>query len=139
MTEDHEEAAPPGGEEAHAIDVECGANKASLHLERVQMGSKGACVLFDAAWITPNEFQFVSGRETAKDWKRSIKHGGKSLKILLARHLVSFRPPFCICEGCSPVRNHFICHCRVRSIALSAAFCFSIHLYTACIAYQLRI
>jgi hypothetical protein len=85
------------------IEVECGSNRGTLHLEKVQMGSKGACVRFDGAWITPNEFQFVSGRETAKDWKRSIKHCGKSLKILLARHLMSFQPPFCICEVCSPV------------------------------------
>jgi hypothetical protein len=44
------------------IEVECGANRAFIRHR--------------GEWLTPNEFQFVSGRETAKDWKRSIRHKG---------------------------------------------------------------
>ena len=61
------------------LQVECGMNKAVLHLDKLCQGSKGACVLFDDAWMTPNEFQAAIGRELAKDWKRSIKHHDKSL------------------------------------------------------------
>ena len=82
------------------LDVECGLNKAVLYLNRLSSGSKGACVLFDNAWLTPNEFQYVSGRETAKDWKRSIKHYGKSLKLLIAKGFMTTDPASCRCEGC---------------------------------------
>ena len=85
------------------LDVECGPNKALIHLGKLQMGSKGACVFFEDAWLTPNEFQFVSGRETAKDWKRSIKHFGKSLKLLMAKGFMSLSPPECHCEHCAEV------------------------------------
>ena len=92
------------------LDVECGLNKAVLYLNRLSSGSKGACVLFDNAWLTPNEFQYVSGRETAKDWKRSIKHYGKSLKLLIAKGFMTTEPASCRCEGCvvtDDVSRHF--------------------------------
>ena len=73
------------GEGRTILQVECGLNKAVLHLDKLCQGSKGACVLFDDAWMTPNEFQAASGRELAKDWKRSIKHHDKSLKLLIGK------------------------------------------------------
>jgi hypothetical protein len=93
----HSPAAP--GDDV-ILDVECGLNKGVLYLNRLSSGSKGACVLFDNAWLTPNEFQYVSGRETAKDWKRSIKHYGKSLKLLIAKGFMTTEPASCKCEGC---------------------------------------
>lgn len=61
------------------IEVECGENKALLYINKLCQGSKGPSIKYRAEWLTPNEFQFVSGRETAKDWKRSIRHKGKSM------------------------------------------------------------
>lgn len=60
------------------IEVECGENKALLYINKLCQGSKGPSIKYRGEWLTPNEFQFVSGRETAKDWKRSIRHKGKS-------------------------------------------------------------
>ena len=94
-----------GAEEADpsSLEVQCGLNKAVLYLHRLKMGSKGACVLFEESWLTPNEFQAISGRETAKDWKRSIKHHGKSLKLLLSKgQLLLGSDPHCRCEECHP-------------------------------------
>jgi len=91
------------------LEVTCGQNQAVLYTSRLQLGSKGTCVLFENAWLTPNEFQYVSGRETAKDWKRSIKHHGKSLKVLIAKGILSTTPPArCNCSQCitSPVSMH---------------------------------
>lgn len=83
------------------LEVTCGQNQAVLYTSRLQLGSKGTCVLFENAWLTPNEFQYVSGRETAKDWKRSIKHHGKSLKVLIAKGILSTTPPArCNCSQC---------------------------------------
>ena len=82
------------------LQVECGLNKAVLHLDRLCQGSKGACILFEETWMTPNEFQAASGRETAKDWKRSIKHHDKSLKLLIVKGFLFVDPPVCKCEYC---------------------------------------
>lgn len=60
------------------IEVECGENKALLYINKLCQGSKGPSIKYRGEWLTPNEFQFVSGRETAKDWKRSIRHKGKN-------------------------------------------------------------
>ena len=83
--------------------VQCGLNTASFYLKRLELGPsnyRGLCVLHDGAWFTPNQFQRVSGRQTAKDWKRSIKHHGRSLKSLLSAGLICLQPPHCRCERC---------------------------------------
>jgi len=91
------------------IEVACGPNVGRLHVDRLLQGSRGACILVvhdpnASSWLTPNEFQYVSGRETAKDWKRSIKHHGKSLKVLLAKGTLSFdTPAICRCFNCAVV------------------------------------
>ncbi|CDQ70237.1 unnamed protein product [Oncorhynchus mykiss] len=63
------------------IEVECGENKALLYINKLCQGSKGPSIKYRGEWLTPNEFQFVSGRETAKDWKRSIRHKGRQQQI----------------------------------------------------------
>ena len=74
------------------IEVECGRNKALLFLSKLNSGSNGRCVYFKDSWLTPNEFQNISGRQMAKDWKRSIKHNGHCLKLLLLRNLIQPSP-----------------------------------------------
>ena len=88
------------------LQVVCGLNKAVLHLDKLCQGSKGACVLFDDAWMTPNEFQAASGRELAKDWKRSIKHHDKSLKLLIIKGFMFLDPAVCrVTWGKAPPRG----------------------------------
>ncbi|KAF4018551.1 hypothetical protein G4228_009885 [Cervus hanglu yarkandensis] len=90
------------------IEVECGANRALLYVRKLCQGSKGPSIRHRGEWLTPNEFQFVSGRETAKDWKRSIRHKGKSLKTLMSKGILQVHPPICDCPGCrisSPVNR----------------------------------
>ncbi|KAJ8371044.1 hypothetical protein SKAU_G00110720 [Synaphobranchus kaupii] len=90
------------------IEVECGENKAFLYINKLCQGSKGPSIKYRGEWLTPNEFQFVSGRETAKDWKRSIRHKGKSLKTLMSKGILQVHPPICDCPGCrisSPVNR----------------------------------
>ncbi|XP_028922542.2 sterile alpha motif domain-containing protein 11 isoform X1 [Ornithorhynchus anatinus] len=90
------------------LEVECGDNKALLYVHKLCQGSKGPSIRYRGEWLTPNEFQFVSGRETAKDWKRSIRHKGKSLKTLMSKGILQVHPPICDCPGCrisSPVNR----------------------------------
>ncbi|XP_041480687.1 uncharacterized protein LOC121428159 [Lytechinus variegatus] len=82
------------------LEVACGSNNALLYVNKLCQGSKGQCIFFEERWYTPNEFQFISGRETAKDWKRSIRHRGKSLKILMGRGLLMAHPLMCECDTC---------------------------------------
>ncbi|XP_059383790.1 sterile alpha motif domain-containing protein 11-like isoform X1 [Carassius carassius] len=102
------------------IEVECGENKALLYINKLCQGSKGPSIKYRAEWLTPNEFQFVSGRETAKDWKRSIRHKGKSLKTLMSKGILQVHPPICDCPGCrisSPVNRGRLAEKRTIPLA----------------------
>ena len=65
------------------VEIECGENKAKLFIAKLKGGNDNPCVWFEDKWLTPIEFQDVSGRRASRDWKRSIKCGGKPLKELL--------------------------------------------------------
>ena len=72
----------------------------------VSRKKSGVClvqVLLDGTWLTPNEFQTVSGRGAAKDWKRTVKHAGVCIKALLAARLLSIdtEPGGCVCKHCT--------------------------------------
>jgi hypothetical protein len=79
------------------LEVECGSNKGHLYLSRLCRGSKGSCILFQNTWLTPNQFQSVSGREAAKDWKRSIRHRGRSIQLLLSKGFLAHNSE-CYCQ-----------------------------------------
>jgi hypothetical protein len=97
-----------------AIEVECGGNKAMMFLSKLYQGSKGKCIEFGDNWITPNEFQTMSGRESAKDWKRSIRHRGRSMKLLLSKNILVVHPAACKCDSClllaQSVSSHSFIH-----------------------------
>ena len=119
---------PPPGPEL-ALNVECGPNKAWFYVGRLCQGSKGPCVLFNGAWLTPNEFQYVSGRETAKDWKRSIRHHGKSMKLLMTKGILAIAPPSCqcdVCTGCAENNNNLVsCSFYSYKLLISALIIFT--------------
>ena len=81
--------------------VNCAGNAAKFYLNRFARGSIGRCVLFRARWITPNEFQAISGRQSSKDWKRSIRLRGRCLKEYIARGLFQEHMKTCACQICS--------------------------------------
>ena len=113
------------------LEIECGPNAALLYLSRLCQGSKGPCIWFQDSWLTPNEFQYISGRETAKDWKRSIRHCGKSMKLLLTKGILTTHPPICDCDGCrisSPVVSKFSFAPNHYNVS-SCGFNFSIYFY----------
>lgn len=71
----------------HYIVVTCAENEAKFYKHRFARGSIGKCVWFRERWITPNEFQAISGRQSSKDWKRSIRLNGKCLKDYISEGL----------------------------------------------------
>jgi len=88
------------------ITITCGNNEALMYLgvrSSVKEGGRERRVLFNGLWLTPNEFQTVSGRGAAKDWKRTVKHAGQGIKALLAARLLSIdkEPAGCVCKHCT--------------------------------------
>lgn len=81
--------------------VNCAGNAAKFYLNRFARGSIGRCVLFRSRWITPNEFQAISGRQSSKDWKRSIRLRGRCLKEYIAQGLFQEHLKTCACKICS--------------------------------------
>lgn len=83
------------------LKVACNTNEARFYLSRFARGSIGRCVLFRGRWITPNEFQAVSGRQSSKDWKRSIRLKGRCLKEYIAQGLFQEHLKSCTCKICA--------------------------------------
>ena len=82
------------------LQVTCADNEANFYRERFARGSIGRCVLFRGRWITPNEFQAISGRQSSKDWKRSIRLNGRCLKEYISDGLFREHPKTCTCGIC---------------------------------------
>lgn len=89
------------------LSVTCGENVARLYLSKLRLIARervqSQCIRFSGSWLTPNEFQRDSGREAAKDWKRTIRHNGLCLKQLLSDGIFDFSvtPPVCLCVTCA--------------------------------------
>ena len=116
---------PGEGPPVPVIRVTCGDRRAEFHVDRLVDGlgpvtnsigtsRTSLCVRTlddddndngggDGVWMTPNQFQRASGRGTARDWKRSIKHHGVSLKSLFTKAVLSFdsAAPGCRCNFCT--------------------------------------
>ncbi|XP_074654906.1 uncharacterized protein LOC141908672 [Tubulanus polymorphus] len=88
------------------LEVNCGVNQGLMFVNRLCQGSKGECISYNNTWYTPNEFQFICGRENAKDWKRSINHNGKSLKYLMNKGILTPHPVTCNCQQSRSADNN---------------------------------
>ena len=85
--------------------VTCADNEAKFYRDRFARGSIGKCVWFKGRWITPNEFQAVSGRQSSKDWKRSIRLNGRCLKEFISEGLFREHLKTCSCKICQGEDN----------------------------------
>lgn len=64
-------------------------------------GNKGKCIRFDHEWLTPNEFETHSGLAMSKDWKRSIRYGGRTVQYLINNNHLRPHAATCTCAVCS--------------------------------------
>lgn len=87
-------------ENGNFLCVSCAENEAKFYLNRFSRGSIGKCILFNDKWLTPNEFQAVSGRQSSKDWKRSIRLRGRCLKEYIYQGLFQEHVKACACRVC---------------------------------------
>lgn len=82
----------------------CGNKSGTLHPERLGSGSKGKCIHCENSvtkWFTPKEFEKFGGRETSKDWKRSVKLDGKPFYFFLNSGELKIHAFNCYCQICS--------------------------------------
>ncbi|KAK6629461.1 hypothetical protein RUM43_003278 [Polyplax serrata] len=82
------------------LSVRCKNTNAELHKKKFGSGGRGRCIKLDNNWYTPNEFEAFCGRASSKDWKRSIRFGGRSLQALIDNGLLVPHAIACTCAAC---------------------------------------
>jgi hypothetical protein len=73
---------------------------AELHKHRFGSGGRGRCIKLADSWYTPSEFEALCGRASSKDWKRSIRFGGRSLQTLIDEGILTPHATSCTCSAC---------------------------------------
>ena len=65
------------------------------------LGGRGKCIKGVVGdWYTPNEFEALAGRASSKDWKRSIRYGGRTLQCLIEDGILQPHATSCTCAAC---------------------------------------
>lgn len=82
------------------FQIRCKTTCAELYRSKLGSGGRGRCVKYKDKWHTPSEFENVCGRGSSKDWKRSIKYGGKSLQSLIDEGTLTPHATNCSCTVC---------------------------------------
>ncbi|XP_034828478.1 deformed epidermal autoregulatory factor 1-like [Maniola hyperantus] len=82
------------------IPVRCKNTSAELHKQRLGSGGRGRCIKYGMEWYTPSEFEALCGRASSKDWKRSIRFGGRSLQALIDEGILTPHATSCTCGAC---------------------------------------
>ncbi|XP_066254445.1 deformed epidermal autoregulatory factor 1 isoform X1 [Euwallacea similis] len=82
------------------LPVRCKNTSAELHKARFGSGGRGRCIKLGNSWYTPSEFEALCGRASSKDWKRSIRFGGRSLQTLIDEGIILPHATSCTCAAC---------------------------------------
>lgn len=82
------------------LPVRCKTTTAELYKSRLGSGGRGRCIKFKDQWFTPSEFENLCGRGSSKDWKRSIRYGGRSLQALIDEGILTPHATSCTCAAC---------------------------------------
>lgn len=83
------------------LPVRCKHTNGELHKAKFGSGGRGRCIrAFNNEWFTPNEFEAKSGRASSKDWKRSIRYGGRTLQCLIEDGILQPHATSCTCAAC---------------------------------------
>ncbi|XP_046977317.1 deformed epidermal autoregulatory factor 1 isoform X3 [Vanessa cardui] len=82
------------------LPVRCKNTSAELHKQRLGSGGRGRCIRYGMEWYTPSEFEALCGRASSKDWKRSIRFGGRSIQALIDEGILTPHATSCTCGAC---------------------------------------
>ncbi|KAM9814790.1 deformed epidermal autoregulatory factor 1 homolog [Syngnathus typhle] len=82
------------------LPVRCRNSSGVLYKNRLGSGGKGRCIKHDQRWLTPTDFEALAGRASSKDWKRSIRYGGRPLLCLIQDRILNPHAASCTCAAC---------------------------------------
>ncbi|CAL1528229.1 unnamed protein product [Lymnaea stagnalis] len=83
------------------LPVRCKHTNGELYKSKFGSGGRGKCIKSsDNEWYTPNEFEATAGRASSKDWKRSIRYGGRTLQCLIEDNILQPHATSCTCASC---------------------------------------
>jgi deformed epidermal autoregulatory factor 1 len=82
------------------LSIRCKTTTAELYKVRLGSGGRGRCIKHKDNWYTPSEFENICGRGSSKDWKRSIRYGGRSLQALIDEGVLTPHATSCTCSAC---------------------------------------
>jgi deformed epidermal autoregulatory factor 1 len=82
------------------LPIRCKTTTAELFKARLGSGGRGRCIKHKENWYTPSEFENLCGRGSSKDWKRSIRYGGRSLQALIDEGVLTPHATSCTCSAC---------------------------------------
>lgn len=82
------------------LPIRCKVTTAELYKSRLGSGGRGRCIKYKDQWFTPSEFENHCGRGSSKDWKRSIRYGGRSLQALIDEGILTPHATSCTCAAC---------------------------------------
>lgn len=82
------------------LTIRCKTTTAELYKVRLGSGGRGRCIKHKDTWYTPSEFENICGRGSSKDWKRSIRYGGRSLQALIDEGVLTPHATSCTCSAC---------------------------------------
>jgi len=89
------------GVHSDILPVRCKHSNGELHKLKFGSGGRGKCIkATDGGWYTPNEFEAAAGRASSKDWKRSIRYGGRTLQCLIEDGILQPHATSCTCASC---------------------------------------
>lgn len=83
------------------IPIRCKTTNAELYKSKLGSGGRGRCIKCKEQWYTPSEFEQMCGRGSSKDWKRSIRYGGRSLQALIDGGVITPHATNCSCSACA--------------------------------------
>lgn len=82
------------------LPIRCKNTSAELYKHKFGSGGRGRCIKYGNEWFTPSEFEALCGRASSKDWKRSIRFGGRSIQALVDAGILTPHATGCTCGAC---------------------------------------
>ncbi|XP_072930873.1 deformed epidermal autoregulatory factor 1-like isoform X2 [Epargyreus clarus] len=82
------------------LPIRCKNTSAELYKRKLGSGGRGRCIKYGVDWYTPSEFEALCGRASSKDWKRSIRFGGRSIQALIDEGILTPHATSCTCGAC---------------------------------------
>uniref|UniRef100_A0A803TNP3 DEAF1 transcription factor n=1 Tax=Anolis carolinensis TaxID=28377 RepID=A0A803TNP3_ANOCA len=82
------------------LPVRCRNISGILYKNRLGSGGRGRCIKQGDNWYSPTEFEAMAGRASSKDWKRSIRYGGRPIQCLIHDGILNPHAASCTCAAC---------------------------------------